>query len=66
MYNNIEAERVRRNYTKEDLSRELGITAKTYSAYVNEVSPIPSNVLLRMARLFHCRTDYLLGLEDTA
>lgn len=64
MYNNIEAERVRYNYTKEKLAAELGITSKTYSAYINEVSPIPSDVLLRMARIFRCRTDYLLGLDD--
>ena len=64
MYNNIEAERVRRSYTKEKLAGELGITAKTYSSYINEISPIPSDVLLRMAKIFRCRTDYLLGLDD--
>ena len=64
MYNNIEAERVRHRYTKAKLARELGITGKTYSAYVNELSPIPSDVLLRMAKLFNCRTDYLLGLDN--
>lgn len=60
---NIEAERVRYQMTKEELSNKLGITQKTYTNYVNEITPIPSNVLLSMAKMFCCSTDYLLGLQ---
>lgn len=61
---NIEAERVRNQLTMEELSSKLGIASKTYSRYVKQDASIPSNVLLDMARLFHCSTDYLLGLEE--
>lgn len=64
---NIEAERARRQMTKEKVAAELGITTRTYNNYVKGDTPIPSDVLLTMADLFHCTTDYLLGLgkEDT-
>lgn len=60
---NIEAERVRNQMTKEELSSQLGIAARTYSNYIKGNTPIPSDVLLKMANFFHCTTDYLLGLD---
>ena len=63
MNSNIEAERGRLQMTKEALSAELGITSKTYLSYVRGDTPIPSDVLLKMAQLFRCGTDYLLGLD---
>lgn len=60
---NIEAERGRLQMTKIALAQTLGISQKTYMAYVREISPIPSNVLLRMSNLFQCSVDYLLGIE---
>lgn len=60
---NIEAERARFQFTKEELSSRLGITSKTYLKYIRGDTPIPSDVLLGMAKLFCCTTDYLLGLD---
>jgi len=60
---NIEAERGRSQMSKEALSRELGITSRTYWNYLAG-GPIPSDKLLHMARLFGCSTDYLLGLTE--
>jgi len=57
---NIEAERARLGMSKEKLSKELGISSKTYNKYIGG-SPISSDILLRMAELFNCSTDYLLG-----
>ena len=62
--NNIEAERGRHNFSKEALSRKLGITSKTYRSYVAG-GDIPSNILVEMSNLFACSIDYLLGLSDT-
>lgn len=59
---NIEVERVRKQFTKEELSAKLGIASKTYTNYVRGDTPIPSDVLIEMASIFHCTTDYLLGL----
>lgn len=60
---NIEAERVRSQMTKEDVATQLGISPKTYYNYVRGETPIPSDALVKMAQLFRCTTDYLLGLD---
>lgn len=60
---NIEVERVRHQLNKTELSKELGITSRTYTNYVRGESPIPSDVLIKMASVFRCTTDYLLGLD---
>lgn len=60
---NIEAERGRLQLSKEGLSKELGITSKTYLSYIRGNTPIPSDVLERMSDLFGCTTDYLLGRD---
>ena len=59
VYNNIEAERVRHDLSKDQISGLLGVTTKTYSKYING-SSIPSRVLLRLSDLFGCSIDYLL------
>ena len=51
MLANIEAERGRFQLTKEEISKSLGITSKTYLAYIKG-KPIPSNVLIKMSRMF--------------
>ena len=61
MLTNIEAERGRLQLTKEEISKNLGITSKTYLAYIRG-KPIPSNVLIEMSRMFGRAVDYLLGL----
>lgn len=64
MLYNIEAERARKGMTKSALAQALGVTHKTYNGYING-TPIPSDVLVSMARIFDCKVDYLLGLTDT-
>ena len=66
MKNNIEAERARLQLSMEALSTQLEISPKTYSSYVRGLTPIPSDTLLKMAEIFQCSVDYLLGLRDTA
>lgn len=63
MRHNIEAERARMQLKQEDVAKKLGISQKTYSAYVREERAIPSDKLILMSQLFHCSTDYLLGLN---
>lgn len=59
----IEAERKRCGYSQEALSREIGITSRTYRNYIAG-TPIPSDKLIRMADVLKCSTDYLLGLTE--
>lgn len=63
MLNNIEAERARFRLTKNGLARMVGVSQATYAKYING-TPMPSDVLLRLANIFGCTTDYLLGLTD--
>jgi DNA-binding XRE family transcriptional regulator len=64
MNRNIEAERARLNMTQEQVAQQLGVSSKTYFNYVRGRA-IPSTILVRMAKLFSCSTDYLLGIEPT-
>jgi DNA-binding XRE family transcriptional regulator len=59
-YPNIEAERVRAGMSKEMLAQALGVTRKTLYNWLTK-GKIPPNSLERMAVLFNCTTDYLLG-----
>ena len=63
-YPNIEAERVRAGLTQEQFIRQLGYQER--KSYYNWLScgNIPTSALVKMADLFHCSVDYLLGRED--
>ena len=61
MYPNIEAERVRKGLSQEELIKELGYKErKTYYNWLSSGN-IPESVLRKMADLFDCSIDYLLG-----
>jgi len=62
-YPNIEAERVRNQFSKDDIAKKLGVSKKTYYNYLHG-TPIPAPALVAMARLFGTTTDYLLGLSE--
>lgn len=57
MRSNIEAERARKKLTQVQIARILDIAPKTYANYVKGQA-IPSTVLIKMAKLFDCSTDY--------
>jgi len=60
MLTSIEAERVRKGLTKEELAKKLGISVKTYYNWINEETDVPSSALLRMSKMFGTDVDYLL------
>lgn len=60
MYPNIEAERVRNGMSKEEMSRKLGISLKTYYNWLNGLTAIPSTALKRMSEMFGVGIEYLL------
>lgn len=57
---NIEAERVRNGMTKDDFSRFLGISLRTYYNWQKGESPIPHTALAKMKKKFGKDIDYLL------
>lgn len=59
-YPNIDAERARKGMSNDRLAEELGITRKTLYNWMDKGN-IPLSALIRMADLFGCTIDYLLG-----
>ena len=59
-YPNIEAERARRGLSKDEFSKMLGVSRKTYYNWVAK-GKIPQNKLELMADIFGTSTEYLLG-----
>lgn len=59
-YPNIEAERARHGLNADDLAQKLGVSRKTLYNWTNNGN-IPSSALIRMADIFQCSVDYLLG-----
>lgn len=57
---NVEAERVRNQLTKEDLSEKLNVSLKTYYNWINEERDVPSKKLKQMAIIFGTSMDYLM------
>lgn len=57
---NIEAERARKRFTKEELAKRLGISSKTYYNWLNEDTDIPGTKLMEMATLFGVTMEYLM------
>ena len=65
---NVEAERVRNQFTKEEMAEKLGVSVKTYYNWINEERDVPSKKLKQMAVLFGTTMDYLVegctGVDD--
>ena len=59
-YPNIEAERARKGISNDSLAETLGVTRKTLFNWM-EKGNIPTTALIRMADMFNCSIDYLLG-----
>lgn len=59
-YPNIEAERARRNISKDSLAEQLGVSRKTLFNWMHNGN-IPVSALIQMADMFSCSIDYLLG-----
>ena len=64
MYPTINAERGRLRMTQYELAEHLGVTSNTVGRWLRGVTDVPASKIIKMAELFHCTTDYLLGLDD--
>ena len=59
-YPNIEAERARKGFSNDSLAKELGVSRKTLFNWMDKGN-IPVSALIKMADMFSCTVDYLLG-----
>jgi len=51
-------------WSQVEVAKRLQVTKQTVSNWENENIQPSIDMLVRLARLFHVSTDYLLGLED--
>lgn len=59
---NMEAERIKKGLDKKQFSQQVGVTKRTVSNWQSGKTEIPVSKLVKIAEMFHCSTDYLLGL----
>ena len=52
------------NLTQLELANFLHVKQNTYSQYENEKRQLPIEVLIKLAKFYDVRTDYILELED--
>lgn len=56
--------RMARNWSQVELAKMLRVAKQTVSNWENENIQPSIEMLIRLSRLFHVSTDYLLGLDD--
>lgn len=61
---NIRGERSRRDLTQEQLAEKLGVAESTIRRWEEGITRPSSEMLVTMAGIFGCTTDYLLGLTE--
>ncbi len=66
MYRRIRDLREDKDLLQQDVAKYLQCTQVCYSHYETGKRDIPTDVLIKLARLFHTSTDYLLGLTNVA
>lgn len=57
----IEAERIKRQMSRDDFAKALGVSRRTIINWQNGSTELPLSKLLSIARMWNCSTDYLLG-----
>ena len=60
----IKEERLKKKWTQEQLSKQIGITGKQVSNYEKGVLLPPIDILLKLCDIFECELGYILGEED--
>lgn len=63
MFQNIDAERARIGLSRVALAEKLGVSYSTLKNWMRGTTDIPASKIIEMAKLFNCKTDYLLGVD---
>lgn len=50
--------------TQEDVAKYLHCSQSAYNHYEKGNRDLPTSVLISLSDLYHCSTDYILGLSD--
>lgn len=63
---NIEAERIKRQISKDDFAKMLGVSRRTVQNWQNGSTEVPLSKLLCISKTWGLSVDYLLGLSSNA
>jgi len=64
IYPRIKNMREDMDLSQTDVAKVLNCSQVAYSYYENGKRDIPTSVLIKLANLYHCSTDYLLGISE--
>lgn len=62
--NRIGSERTRMRMTQAELAKLVDVTDKTLSVWEQNNERCPTQKIKKLAGIFGCSTDYLLGMSD--
>lgn len=51
--------------TQQDVANRLGMTKSNISYYESGIKTPPSDILIKLANIFHVSTDYLLDVDSS-
>lgn len=63
-YQRIEDLRVDHDYTQGEIAERLGCNREVYRRYEQGIRDVPIWMLVKLAEVYDCSTDYLLGISD--
>ena len=55
--------RIKNNFTQKQIAERLGVAISAISSYESGVRYPTYDSLIKLSRIFHVSTDYLLGLD---
>ncbi len=64
MYERIRALREDKDWTQTDMAKKLNCSQQVYSNYELGQRDIPTDILIKLAKIHHVSVDYILGLKE--
>ena len=64
MYRRLRELRVEKDLTQTEIAKMLGMSQTGYSKYETGENDIPTDVLIKLSKLYNISIDYLLGQTD--
>ena len=64
-YQRMEDLRTDHDYTQKMVAEKLGCNHEVYRRYEQGIREVPIWMLVRLAELYDCSVDYLLGVSDS-
>lgn len=61
---NIRSERIRMGFTVDAVANKIGVSKNSLLNYERGDTEVPGSALKKMAALYGCSTDYLLGMTE--